>query len=345
MIENRLRQLKNKDDELFGGVNIIVFGDLFQLPPVKGHAVFEQPNNMKPNVNLWRTFSLCELKQNMRQQGDKTFIDILNALRVGEMNSNHLNTLLKKVSKREDGQFSIERAIRIYPTNDQVKKHNKKVLRHFRKKRVEMYTFKAQDQIIDSTKNLNKVNIDNIISKDINKTAGLPTNLTLFVGAKVMIRSNIDVSKGLVNGAIGNITEIIWPNFRRGQMYETDIPSVRIDLGKDGIHLIKPVSLQFPAMRSYGTAERRMLPLILAYASTVHKMQGCTVDFAVIYLGSKIFKPGQAYVALSRVRSLEGVRIEELDCYQISGKKPCNLDALREMNRLRGTFNDFDFVE
>ena len=52
MIENRLRQLKNKDDELFGGVNIIVFGDLFQLPPVKGHAVFEQPNNMKPNVNL-----------------------------------------------------------------------------------------------------------------------------------------------------------------------------------------------------------------------------------------------------------------------------------------------------
>lgn len=174
-----------------------------------------------------------------------------------------------------------------------------------------------------------------MIPNDINKTGGLPKVLKIFVGAKVMLRSNIDVSKGLVNGNMGFITEIIWPNFRRGQLYAEDIPSVRIDFGSDGVHMIKPISIQFPAKYSYGTAERRMLPLILSWASTVHKMQGCTVDHAVIYLGSRLFAAGQAYVALSRVRSLDGIRIEELDCSKLTGKTPCNSEALNEMIRLR----------
>ena len=150
-----------------------------------------------------------------------------------------------------------------------------------------------------------------------------------------MLRSNIDVTKGLVNGAIGHITEIVWPQFRRTQMYETDVPSVWIDFGRDGIHVIHPKAIQFPAKFNYGTAERRMLPLILSWASTVHKMQGSTVDHAVVYLGSKLFEEGQAYVALSRVKSLEGLCIEELDCNKLSGKKPCNNDALNELNRMR----------
>lgn len=177
--------------------------------------------------------------------------------------------------------------------------------------------------------------MESVIPDDINKTGGLPKVLKIFVGAKVMLRSNIDVTKGLVNGNMGIITEIIWPHFRRDQVYDSDIPSVRIDFGQDGVHLIKPISIQFPAKYSYGTAERRMLPIILSWASTVHKMQGCTVDNAVIYLGSRLFAAGQAYVALSRGRSLNGIRIEELDCSKLTGKVLCNRDALDEMERLR----------
>lgn len=105
----------------------------------------------------------------------------------------------------------------------------------------------------------------------------------------MILRSNIDLAKGqysiLVSGNMGFITEIIWPYFRRDQVFDTDIPSDCIDFGSDGIHLIKPISIQLPRKYSYGTAERRMLPLILNWSSIVHKMQGCTVDHAVVYLG------------------------------------------------------------
>ncbi|XP_054746537.1 uncharacterized protein LOC129251202 [Anastrepha obliqua] len=86
MIDSRLRQLIIPD-ACFDGINVIFFGDLMQLPPVRGHQVFQQPG-------------LVELKQNMRQQGDTTFIDVLNALRVGEMTSRQLEVLLESQRMR-----------------------------------------------------------------------------------------------------------------------------------------------------------------------------------------------------------------------------------------------------
>ena len=101
---------------------------------------------------------------------------------------------------------------------------------------------------------------------------------------------------------MGIIAEIIWPHFRRSQVYDTDTPSVRVDFSPDGIHVIKPMPIEFPARYKYsrGTAERRMLPLILRLASTVHKMQGCTANYPVIYLDYWLFAGGQTYTALNR---------------------------------------------
>lgn len=170
---------------------------------------------------------------------------------------------------------------------------------------------------------------------DINKTGGLPEQLTLFVGEKVMLRYNVATEKGLVNGAMVEIIDIIWHLYRRDQLYVSDIPDVLIKFNGIRDHLNRPIRINFPAKHSSATASRRMLPLILCWASTVHKMQGSTVDRAVINLGPSVFAPGQAYVAMSRVRSLEGLVFEELDCTKLMGKHVCNSSALSEMERLR----------
>lgn len=90
-------------------------------------------------------------------------------------------------------------------------------------------------------------------------------------------------------------------------MYAQDIPSVHVDFDGIGTLIIRPNTIQYLANFSYGTAERHMLPLIMSWATTVHKIQGSTVSYAVVYLGLKLFEAGQAYVALSHVRSLDGL--------------------------------------
>jgi ATP-dependent exoDNAse (exonuclease V) alpha subunit len=256
-------------------------------------------------------------------------------LRVGEMAAQHFELLISKILIEPSGEFAINKAIRIFPTRKKVDAHNKAVLDFYRAQGEQIYKIRAQDRLVDTTKSIENVNMNKIVSCDVNKTGGMPNELEIFKGAKVMLRSNINLQKGLVNGSMGNIIEIVWPYFRRDQMYDEDVPSVLVDFGRDGVHLIEPRSVQFPALLNYGTVERRMLPMILCWACTVHKMQGCTVDYAVVDLGKSLFKEGQAYVALSRIRSLEGVRIVDLDCNKLTGKNPCNEDAIREMERMR----------
>lgn len=82
-----------------------------------------------------------------------------------------------------------------------------------------------------------------IIPADIDKTGGLPNELVVFVGAKVISWTNINVRNDLIDGAIRRITEIIWPHFRRDQMYDTDILAVKIDFDNSGIHLIQLQSI------------------------------------------------------------------------------------------------------
>jgi len=77
-IHLRLQEFKN--NELFGDVNILLFGDIMQLPPVKGSWCFKQPVCFQGEPHLWLYFGLCELKTNMHQQNDAEFVDLLNNL-------------------------------------------------------------------------------------------------------------------------------------------------------------------------------------------------------------------------------------------------------------------------
>ena len=159
------------------------------------------------------------------------------------------------------------------------------------------------------------------VNKDCNLTAGLQAELTVAVGARVMLRRNIDTKHGLVNGAIGTIVAIT---------------SQRITVKFD--HIIEPypverVKSKFMLMKSF-FIYRKQFPLILAYAVTIHKCQGLSLNCAIIDLSNKVFSPGMAYVALSRVRSLDGLYLTDFDPSSIMVSNSC----LEEINRLRSIY-------
>uniref|UniRef100_A0A1X7SQC8 OTU domain-containing protein n=1 Tax=Amphimedon queenslandica TaxID=400682 RepID=A0A1X7SQC8_AMPQE len=153
------------------------------------------------------------------------------------------------------------------------------------------------------------------------KTAGLETVLSLAVGCRVMLRRNIDVTVGLVNGAIGTVMGI----------YATRI-SIKFD------HIDVPCDIERVTSRFMLSKNlyihRKQFPLILSYAITIHKCQGLSLDTAIIDLSTDVFGDGMAYVALSRVRTLNGLHLLSFDPLSVKVSNLC----INEINRLRSKF-------
>ncbi|XP_047993596.1 ATP-dependent DNA helicase PIF1-like [Leguminivora glycinivorella] len=342
IIHLRLQEFKN-NNKLFGGVHILLFGDILQLPPVKGHWCFIQPPRFSAEVNLWQQFSFCELTINMRQRNDLEFIELLNSLRVGDLTTAQLQLLCERRHVPLAGDFADGAAVRIFPTVRQVDGYNDKMTTENAKVQ-RVYTFNAVDESRE-TATYGKKPPENVIPKDVNNCGGFLPTIKLGVESRVMLRRNISVSDGLVNGAMGILKKIKWPALRRDQLEEGELPEavlIKFDdatIGakikdNDGCVAISPASTTFQALRGYGDVERRMLPIILSWAVTVHKLQGTTLDKAVIDLGKKNFAKGQTYVALSRVKTLEGIVLSDLDANKLLNR-PHDEKALKEMLRLR----------
>ena len=161
------------------------------------------------------------------------------------------------------------------------------------------------------------------------------------VNARVMLLRNINTSDGLVNGAQGNIVGFHWPNGKCQEYYEQAPLSIDVlfDDPRVGAYFnnsthrpisIKPISVSFYNKRRISVT-RTQFPLTVSYAVTVHKVQGLTLKEAAIDIGSSIFTAGQAYVALSRVPSLEGVTMLDFDPNVIYA----SMKVKEEMARLR----------
>ncbi|XP_027133865.1 ATP-dependent DNA helicase PIF1-like [Larimichthys crocea] len=144
----------------------------------------------------------------------------------------------------------------------------------------------------------------------------LPKCVSLGVGARVMLKKNIDVSDGLVNGACGTVVKII-----TGKDHD-DLPAaIHVEFENPNVGKIQRLKAKRVSEHStiievqedqvtHDGGIRRQVPLCLSWAVTIHKCQGLTVERAVVSL-KKIFAPGQAYVALSRLKSLGGLQIED----------------------------------
>jgi len=191
---------------------------------------------------------------------------------------------------------------------------------------------------------------ENLIPKEY-RDCGLHRTLKLASGTQVMLIRNVMCEDGLVNGACGKTVGFNWPDGTQYQSEPGALPnSVLVKfhgahVGQIRVYVpdapeveavaIKPVTTKFYGRQGV-TLQRVQLPLLPCWAATIHKVQGLSLDAAVINLGSQVFEEGMAYVALSRIRTLDGVALLDL----VADKVKTSQAAAQEMDRLRARLID-----
>ena len=293
------RALRMNQEKPFGGIQIILVGDFFQLPPVtkseeETKFIFESP--------LWEKIikETIELKQIMRQT-DPVFQNILTEVREGRLSEENLAILTQRkgLNWRKEKirpSFLFSRRMEV----EHINSSNLKALKGERRNYMATTEFSAAfvkrfPRITEADEDVQRA------VQKLDRDASYQPDLTLAVGAQVMLISNIDVESGLVNGSRGVVTDFGAPPLCA--------PNV---LFKGHTTPLPVTSITWSSEEPEGVM-RRQIPLILAWAVTIHKTQGATLDSALIDIGANTFEYGQAYVALSRVKSLDCLYIHDID--------------------------------
>jgi ATP-dependent exoDNAse (exonuclease V) alpha subunit len=272
-----------RSNDPFGGIQLVCAADWLQLPPVFKNG---EKQEFAFQSRSWReaTFSVVILKQIVRQQENSVLLRVLNELRVGNTDSLHL--LEPRIGATwEDSEIE---PVRIFCKNIDVDGYNRERLDQL----------KTQAKVYEAHDSSGEYATDYF-----NKNCPAPQTLELRLGAQVMLLTNIDTNKGLVNGSIG-VVKAFGPQ------------GVTVKFAAGGTAVIERVNWEQKEqevaadgkIRYKVVAQRNQIPLKVAYASTVHKCQGMTLDRAIIDVADA-FSSGQAYVALSRVRDMESLSL------------------------------------
>lgn len=276
----------------FGDLRVIFSGDFMQLPPVSSQT---KPRRMAYKSLLWErmNFHYITFDTPYRFQRDLQFYEMIKRARMGELTNEDKDKLISRLHEYNSSETDIK-PTNLFPLRHQAKMLNQKELT---KLPGDEKIYHAQDAYI--TKKSGKfVNMAAIpiwggrLLKDAAKK-----NLKLKIGAQVMVTKNL--GSGIVNGTLGVVVEL-------------GLSTVDVKLLDGRIVLIGEYKHEI-LLNKTDALHRFQLPLILAYALTVHKAQGSSLDLVCIDIGPKIFAPGQAFVALSRARTLEGVYLKSFD--------------------------------
>ena len=318
-IHKRLQQIKGVlPDVMFGGVSILAVGDLYQLPPVGQPALFDMVTDSYARLHgsgsLWKDeFEMIELDEIMRQRGDSTFTELLCRVRLGECTPGDLEILKSRVVTPDSPDYP-HNALHVYRLNADVDRRNSFMLNSLAPED-QLYAIKASDAVAGQTRHIDLSRLSNKRSE----TGGLHGVLKLAIGARVMLTTNVDVADGLVNGARGEVVHVVCLDGKVVKvLVKFDHPDVGLKAAQSSPYRstfqcavpISKLEVKFPAQGRRGAEVTRLqFPLTLAWATTIHKVQGLTLDAIVVDMKGGRFSPGQAYVAFSRVKTLQGLHI------------------------------------
>jgi ATP-dependent DNA helicase PIF1 len=290
-------RINRQNPKPFGGVQVIFFGDLFQLPPVVAtpeeqtffKTIYESPFFFHAKVFKEQDFMLetFELKKVYRQEA-RHFIRLLDAVRLNEVDYDDLDDL----NQRYKPNFSSK----------------------------EYYiTLSARNALVDQ---LNAKELNTISTREFTFLGDISGNfdpklmpadpiLKLKLGAQVMFVRN-DTKREFVNGTIGKVVHLTDETIVV-QIEQRDGTFKKIEVEKTVWETMryKISTTNADAIESEATGTFKQYPLRLAWAITIHKSQGKTFDKVIIDLGAGAFEHGQTYVALSRCRTLEGIVLKQ----------------------------------
>ena len=303
-------------DKAFAGISVIVFGDFYQLPQIQQRTIYAEYKDAWLNLSpLWQLFEMAELHEIIRQRGDSVLIDLLNKIRLGNVDGDDDKLLKSKFVMKEDQNYP-HQAIHIWAENAPVNQHNSVMLSNVNN---QLFCLNAIDIL---PKNVPMSVITKTLNRSQMETGGLARLLELKVDARVMLTSNIDVGDKLSNGQIGTVFHIYVDRSKRvSKIYvKFDDESAGLKLrSRDNfarLHNCVPVERVETKIKIRTTKssspeiKRTQFPLMLAWACTVDKVQGkqfkeCVISFDL--LKQRRWNNGQMYVALSRVISLKGL--------------------------------------
>ncbi len=290
-------QFIRNNERPFGGIQVVFVGDFMQLPPVfKG---FEK-EEFAFDSQAWRDAKVktIHLTEIVRQHDEPHFAKFLNEVRMGKAMD---YDILSECINRKFPDDGIQ-PVRLFCKNIDVDAYNKDELNKIKSP---LQTYYASDEGSEAWRQF------------FDKNAQSPAKLELKVGAQVILLKNLDVDAGLVNGSVGVVEKLYADSVE--VKFATGVFPITAHEWEVKQNELDPLTNM---MKKVSVAKRRQLPLRLAWAITIHKGQGSTLDRAEIDV-SEAFASGQVYVALSRVRNLRSLRIKKFSPYKIMVNKKC----------------------
>lgn len=310
------KHVRHLPDTPFGGIQVVFSGDFYQLPPIAskdeprtGAFCFENP----AWVATFTRANHVQLDRLFRQQGDETYARILGEVRVGSLTGASHGTLKAKVGP------SPPETTRIFPTRDKVDSVNRDGMAALDAETTHIYPLEERMDLPvlngDDRRRAARTSPEDreFEMRFIRSSVNCEDRLELRRGAQVMCVINL-VPCVVVNGSRGVIIDFE-EVAEEGGTYSC--PVVRFKGVPEPVRIQKHVwaSDRIP---SVGIVQ---IPLILAWAMTIHKCQGATLDAAEIDVGAGVFECGQTYVALSRIRSLDGLSLSSFNAAKIKVSK------------------------